>query len=429
MHRILLVPLVILVCLRPATALPTRIQDSGPATPPDPSRPTEESTPSAPRGMRPMDRFRAMDTDRSGSIDREEFLAIPMLRRFPDLFDRIDIDGNGRVGPAEFVALRRYADALRNGQRPADEDVPDGVRRRADIVYLPAGDPLLQSLDLYLPMPMPAKGEASTREPRPVLVMIHGGGWKGGDKANAGVILPKAEWAVDLGWVFASVNYRLSPAVQHPDHAMDVAAAIAWIRDHAPEFDADPERIVVMGHSAGANLAALVATDRRLLGAHGMEPADLAGVVLLDGAGYDVPWVVEQLPPGSGRTRMFEDAFGPRWEEIPSSGEGEDATRLDRWRDASPQHHIVEGRSYPPMLVVHQGSRWLAARTGGDLVAALRRVGGRGRLVPVDKDHVGCNRDLGVPGDDLTVAVAAFLDGLSESTTPDPPEQTTIQSR
>ena len=160
-----------------------------------------------------------------------------------------------------------------------------------------------------------------------------------------------------------------------------------------------------------------------------MDPADLAGVVLLDGAGYDVPWVVKQLPSNSGRRRFFEDAFGPRWGELPSSGKGDEAVRLDRWRDASPQHHIIEGRSYPPMLVVHQGSRWLAACTGGDFVAALGRVGGRGRLVPVDKDHVGCNRDLGVPGDELTVAVAAFLDGLSESTAPDPPEETTIRSR
>ncbi len=184
-----------------------------------------------------------------------------------------------------------------------------------------------------------------------------------------------------------------------------------------------------MGHSAGAHLAAIVATDRRLLGPHGMEPADLAGVVLLDGAAYGIPRVVDQLESDSGRRRSFEDAFGPRWRETPPRGEGDETARLDRWRDASPRHHIVEGRSYPPMLVVYQGSRWLAARTSGALLAALRRVGAWGRVVPVDEDHVACNCDLGIPGDELTVAVEGFFDGLSESRTPGSPEDATIQSR
>ncbi len=233
MRRILFVRPGVLACLCPEMELPTHAQESGPATQSDSSNVEVESTSSTAQAMRSMDRFRGVDTDRSGAIDREESLLIPTLRRWPDLFDRIDTDGNGRISAAEFLALATYSDALRAARRSADEGVLGGVRRRADIVYLPEGDPILQSLDLYVPMPLPAtswssaKGEASALESRSFLIMIHGGGWKHGDKANAGVSAPKAGWAVDRGWVFARVNYRLSPVVQHPDHAVDVAAAIA----------------------------------------------------------------------------------------------------------------------------------------------------------------------------------------------------------
>ena len=411
---------------------------AGPAVRFEPPESERDDTAAAGMERRPMDRFRAADRDRDGAIDREEFRAIRALRTRSDPFDRIDADGDGRIDVAEFVALVGDSNPPRTSRiarRPGRPVVPGSVERRSDVVYAPEGDPVLQSLDLYLPSSATdassGTGEdaASTPASRPVLVMVHGGGWKQGDKTNTGVIAPKAAWAVDRGWVFVSVNYRLSPAVRHPEHAKDVAAAIAWVRDHASEFQGDPERIVVMGHSAGAHLAAIVATDRRLLDAHGMDPAELAGVVLLDGAGYDIPRTTERTAPNSRRRRMVEDVFGPRWEEGPGDGKGDQTPRTDRWRDASPRHHIVDGRSYPPMLVVHQRTRPVAAVAAGELVEALRGVGGRGRAVPVDKDHAGCNQDLGLPDDELTLAVAVFLDSIAGSDAPSGVNDAAIQSR
>ena len=121
----------------------------------------------------------------------------------------------------------------------------------------------------------------------PVLLFVHGGGWSIGDKAHAAG--GKARWANSNGWAFASANYRLVPQATVESQAADVASAIAWLRANAASQGLDPDRIVLMGHSAGAHLAALVGTDPRYLRAAGVPIDAVRGVVLLDGAGYDVP--------------------------------------------------------------------------------------------------------------------------------------------
>ena len=101
-----------------------------------------------------------------------------------------------------------------------------------------------QSLDVYAPM-------QGTRQP--IVVWIHGGGMKGGDKADPGVVVLKPDFFVARGWVFASINYRLAPDHKHPAQAEDTAAALAYLHDHAEEFGADRGRMFVIGISAGAN--------------------------------------------------------------------------------------------------------------------------------------------------------------------------------
>ena len=90
------------------------------------------------------------------------------------------------------------------------------------------------------------------------------------------------------GWAFASANYRLVPQATVEQQAADVASAIAWLRANAAKEGLDPDRIVLMGHSAGAHLVALVGTDPHYLKAAGVPMGAVKGVVLLDGAGYDV---------------------------------------------------------------------------------------------------------------------------------------------
>ena len=119
-----------------------------------------------------------------------------------------------------------------------------------------------QVLDVYSP---------SDAKNLPVVFWIHGGGWQAGDKTSVQL---KPQVFVDKGFVFVSTNYRLLPNVDMESIIRDVAKSLGWVHKHIAEHGGDPKRIFVMGHSAGAQLAALVCTDDRYLKAEGV-PFDL----------------------------------------------------------------------------------------------------------------------------------------------------------
>src|SRR4051794_4492747 len=149
---------------------------------------------------------------------------------------------------------------------------------KRDIAY---GDHERQVLDVY--STPGAKG-------RPVVFWIHGGGWQVGDKSDV-QIKPRA--FVEKGLVFVSTNYRLLPAVDMATIVRDVAKSIRWVHDHIAEYGGAPNRLLVMGHSAGAQLAALVCIDERYLKAEGLSLAIIKGCVPVDGDTYDVPAIIE----------------------------------------------------------------------------------------------------------------------------------------
>ncbi len=274
---------------------------------------------------------------------------------------------------------------------PARGDDGSDAKVIHDVPYVstPNGSPLLRSLDLYVP----ARAGAS---PRPIVVYVHGGAWRMGDKRR---VDEKPRLFLDAGFLVASVNYRLSPAVRHPAHVEDVAAALAWLRANAAAHGGDPARLVLVGHSAGAHLVALVATDVRRLEAAGVPPGAIRGVVPLDGAGYDIPAQIAANPLARG---MFESAFG-----------ADAAGQLD----ASPLRHARPGRKPPPFLLVHAGDRAASRAQAEALAAALERAGGRAALRHApDKNHGSVNRDLGRPGDALTGAVLDFVRGATGAT-------------
>ena len=124
--------------------------------------------------------------------------------------------------------------------------------------------------------------------PAPLVLFVHGGGWKRGDKDNATGTF-KAPHFNGLGYHFASTNYRLVPAATVEQQATDVAAALAALLRQADSLGIDRRKVVLMGHSAGAHLVALVGTDPQYPRAAGLSPNDVAGIIPLDGAGYDVP--------------------------------------------------------------------------------------------------------------------------------------------
>ncbi|CAN7215552.1 alpha/beta hydrolase [Caballeronia sp. LjRoot31] len=166
-----------------------------------------------------------------------------------------------------------------------------GYRKTPDIAY---GNDPRQVLDVYVPAAAPATG------PRPVVVFFYGGSWQTGNRGN---YLFVAQALTSRGYVAVLPDYRTYPETAFPGFVDDAAAAARWTRDHAHEFGGDPSRLFVMGHSAGAHLAALIATDPRYLASQSMSKADLRGVIGLAGP-YDFlpltdPTLFDVFPEGT----------------------------------------------------------------------------------------------------------------------------------
>jgi len=177
------------------------------------------------------------------------------------------------------------------------------------------GRDALQSLDVW--RAKNAKGAA------PLIVFVHGGGWKRGSKDNATGQYKPVHYPGE-GYAFASINYRLVPDATVEQQAADVANAVKALVDRAGALGIDRRRIVLMGHSAGAHLVALVGTDETYLRAAGLSFADIAGVIPIDGAAYDVPGQMTDGPPimqktytqAFGTDPVRQKALSPTWQAI-----------------------------------------------------------------------------------------------------------------
>ena len=239
-----------------------------------------------------------------------------------------------------------------------------------------------QALDVYAP----AEGKG-----HPVAFWIHGGGWQAGDKSEVDV---KPAGFVDRGYVFVSVNYRLFPEATIKEMAGDVARALHWVHDHAGDYGGDPGTILVTGHSAGAQLAALVCTDDRYVKAEGLSLSNIKGCVPVDGDTYDVPVqiaTVEERRAGSYRQKF-----------------GDEASQ----KELSPITHVATGKGIPPFLILHVADHPETRGQSQRLAKALKEVGVSATAYPAEgKNHGTINSDLGKPGDVPTKALFEFLDG------------------
>lgn len=265
----------------------------------------------------------------------------------------------------------------RDSSEPAPP-LPPGTVVDADLAY---GRWPAQRLDVY----RPAKVQRA-----PVLVVVHGGAWITGDKQQPQVVGHKlAHWGPE-GWILVALNYRRLPWADPREQAADVARALAFVQRECAGWGGDAGRIVVLGHSTGAHLAALVLADTALAADAGCQPP--AAAVLVDSAALDVVEVMQgaHLP-------LHDRAFG----DTPAG-----------WEAASPWHRAATlGVPPPPVLLLCSSLREDSVRQSERFAARLVERGGRARAVPLALTHAELNERLG-QGGEPTEAVDAFLAGL-----------------
>ena len=212
---------------------------------------------------------------------------------------------------------------------------PRGVRRQRGIEFARYGRQRLL-LDVFMP-----KEPAS--QPRPTVIQVHGGGWIVGSRLEQGI--PLLNHLAANGWVGFNVDYRLSPRATFPEHIIDVKRAIAWVREHAEEYGADPDFICITGGSAGGHLtalAALTAGDPEFQ--PGFEDADtsVAAAVPFYGV-YDLTNAASVYYPELRDAVLEPYVFKAAYAEEP-----------ERFREASPTCRIRADA--PPFLVLHGDS-------------------------------------------------------------------------
>lgn len=256
---------------------------------------------------------------------------------------------------------------------------------------IPYANPALerQVLDIYAP------AEAKNL---PVVFWIHGGGWQTGDKSS---VQEKPKAFTSRGYVFVSTNYRLLPNVEMQTIFQDVAKAIGWVHKHIGEHGGDPNRIFVMGHSAGAQLAALMCIDDRYLKAEGVPFTALQGCVPVDGDTYDVPAIIETAETRRRVHGQPQAKFGHR-EKF-----GNDPAKH---RDYSAVTHVAKGKDIPPFLIVYVADHPDNSAQAQRLAAALKEAEVRTTLYGgKETNHNKINAMLGVPDDPGTKALDDFL--------------------
>ncbi len=278
---------------------------------------------------------------------------------------------------------------------PPVQSVPCGSAETVQYSQHDGVSPELNSLDVHTPPP-DANGECTGR---PLVIWIHGGGWTEGDKASG--IDDKVRLFTGAGYVFASVNYRLTDpnivpaAPRHPVHDQDAADAVAWLLSHADEIGADPDRVAVLGHSAGGGITAAITTDDTYLSSHGLDVGAIRCAGSIDGEGYDVTRGATHPDPNVNITYL--NAFG----DDPAV-----------WATASPVNNVRAGAGIPDFFVAARGTP-MRLDLHGEFVEALRSADVAVTVVDArELDHAEVSDDIGAPGDTVvTPVLMEFLGG------------------
>lgn len=288
----------------------------------------------------------------------------------------------------EYGQRRGRLKAFLEKRQTQNELQPNNIQlsENLNISYSGDSNPLKQ-LDVYFPI--------KNGEKLPVLVHFHGGGWKIGDKKRT---KEHGIFYATHGVLFISVNYRLSPAIQHPVHVEDCAAAVAWVFKNLQDLGGDANRVFISGHSAGAHLAALLATDQQYLQKYRLQPGLLAGVIPVDAASFNLmsrknERIVKQ---------MITEAFG---------------TNSEKLKSASPLYNISDKIIYPKFLILVSRNRKSAMTQTKIFTDRLKSVGCNAKFIVV-KNHSHRDMNLGMHDTDDPVgkAILNFISNETKST-------------
>jgi len=262
----------------------------------------------------------------------------------------------------------------------------------ADIPYVDGGHER-QRLDVYTP-------ERASADKLPVMFWIHGGGWQVGDKRDIDI---KPKVLTERGMVFVSTGYRLLPDVTMDVLTRDVAAALGWVHRNIARHGGDPQRIFVAGHSAGAQLAALLCTDERYLKEQNVPFDVLKGCIPVDGDTYDIPKIIMTAELRQMLYGGRQPTFGHRQKF------GNDP---EKHVDFSAVTHVAKGKGIPPFLLLYFSGNPDTTAQANRLAAVLKAAD-----IPAqafgksDTNHGRLNDDLGQPDDPATQELYKFLDG------------------
>jgi acetyl esterase/lipase len=232
----------------------------------------------------------------------------------------------------------------------------------------------------------------------PVIFWIHGGGWQTGDKSMV-ALKPKA--FTEGGFVFVSINHRLLPNVEMDAITRDVANALGWVHRNIATHGGDPSKLLVMGHSSGGQLAALMCTDDRYAKAEGFALTIIKGCVPVDADTFDIPAIIEVAETRARVHHLPLPTYGHRQKF------GNDPAKH---RDFSTVTHVARNKGIPPFLILHIAGHPDTTAQARRLAAVLAASAVPARVVAArEATHASINDNLGAPGDRVTAELMAFI--------------------
>jgi acetyl esterase/lipase len=265
--------------------------------------------------------------------------------------------------------------------------LPLVANAQSNIAYRPSLGAASPALDVYT---------KTSLKNAPVLVYVHGGGWQIGDKSRVNA---KPKYFNRQGFVFVSINYRLFPDVNVENQLQDVDNALRWVARNIADYGGDPGNISLMGHSAGAHLAAMTGVRPLASARELISGGALRAVISNDTRAYDV-------------ARIAKGARGGKLPKLYASVFGQDPVR---WDTLSPIKQIKRGKPLPAFLILYsgQGDDDVRRSFATDFASALQGAGGQADLYDGSRlSHAAINKQIGRPNS-LTRKIDTFLKAQS----------------